>query len=242
MKRTGLCSCRDSLTAHCGQHASLRCPPISTTTRSLSFKGRWQKPHCLGVRKSLYSYQPRASIPTTMRASTARPVFFCALILSSSVLHTAHRALQAAFGIDQEVAGNNDFFARFQSRQHNDQIVELWPHGDPARLEHAAVTHHENDLLIARIENGLRRHYNLAAIVDLQLRIGKHLRLQFQLRVRKLNTYLQGARLCVNHRVDVADLSAPLTSGVIAELQFNILAHMDVRNLVFVNVEIGPDG
>src|SRR5450755_1904335 len=187
MKRTGLCSWRDSLTAHCGQHASLRCPPISTTTRSLSCKGRWQKPHAFGVRNSLNSYPPRPSIANTTRPSTTRPVFFCALILSSSVLHSAHGALQAALGINQEVAGNDDLFARLQPGQHNNEVVELWPHRDPARLEHAAVTHHENDLLIAGIEHGLRGHYNLVPVVDLQLRIGKHLRLQFQLRVRKLN-------------------------------------------------------
>src|SRR5271165_6105030 len=204
MRRTGLCSWRDSLTAHCGQHASLRCPPISTTTRSLSCKGRWQKPHSFGVRKSLYSYQPRPSIASTTTPSTARPVFFCALILSSSVLHSAHSALQAALGIDQEVAGNNDLFAWLQPGQHNDEIVELWPHRDPARLEHAAVTKHENNLLIAGIEHGFRWHNHLAAVVDFQLRIGKHLRFQFHLGVGKLNADLQGARLRVNHRVDVA--------------------------------------
>src|ERR1022692_1460861 len=149
MKRTGLCSWRDSLTAHCGQHASLRCPPISTTTRSLSCKGRWQNPHSFGERNSRYSYHPRPSIASTMTPSTTRPVFFCALILSSSVLHAAHRALQAALGINQEVAGNDDLFSGFQPGQYNDEVIELGPHCDPARLEHAPVAHHEHDLLIA---------------------------------------------------------------------------------------------
>src|ERR1017187_7440111 len=227
MKRTGLCSWRDSLTAHCGQQASLRCPPISTTTRSLSCKGRWQNPHSFGVRNSRYSYQPRASIANTTRPSTARPVFFCALILSSSVLHSAHGTLHAALGIDQEVAGNNDLFARLQSGQHHNEVVELWSHRDPARLEHATIMHHENNLLVAGIEHGLRGYHNLTAIVDFQLRIGEHLRFQFQLRVGKLNADFQSARLCVNHRVDVADLPVPLPSGVIAELQFDVLAHVD---------------
>src|SRR5450755_1385534 len=187
MKRTGLCSWRDSLTAHCGQHASLRCPPISTTTRSLSCKGRWQKPHAFGVRNSLNSYPPRPSIANTTMPSTARPVFFCALILSSSVLHSAHGALQAALRIDQEIAGHYDLLARLQPGQHNNEVVKLWPHCDSARLENAAIMHHENNLLVARIQHGFRGHNNLATVVDFQLRVGKHLGLQFQLRVGKLN-------------------------------------------------------
>src|ERR1039457_5672123 len=158
MKRTGLCSWRDSLTAHCGQHASRRCPPISTTTRSLSCKGRWQKPHSFGVRKSLYSYHPRPSIASTTTPSTTRAVLFCALISSSSMLHSAHGALQAALGIDQQVAGNNYLLAWLQSGRHNDEVVELWPHRDPARLEYAAVMHYENNLLIAGIEHSLCRN------------------------------------------------------------------------------------
>src|ERR1017187_1592402 len=112
MKRTGLWSWRDSLTAHSGPDASRRCPPISTTPRSLSCKGRWQKPHSFGVRNSLYSYNPRPSIASTTTPSTTRPVLFCALIVSSSVLHSAHGTLHAALGIDQEVAGHYDLFAR----------------------------------------------------------------------------------------------------------------------------------
>ena len=130
----------------------------------------------------------------------------------------------------------------FSPERTTDVAVDSRPERHLARLEVAALVRHEHRLLVAGIQHRLLRDHDSFAVVDFQLHVGKHLRLQLEVRIGNFNARLRRVRGGIERRIDVGDAPAVGLSGVVAQLQLRRLADLHERQLILVNVGIRPDG
>src|SRR5262249_20417719 len=100
---------------------------------------------------------------------------------------------------------------------------------------------HKHSLFFARIEYRLLRDDDLIPIVDLQIDIGKHLRLQLEVGIEEFHTHFDGPGRRINRWINKGHAAIPGFSWVVAELHLSMLAHSDEGGFIFENVRINPN-
>ena len=157
--------------------------------------------------------------------------------------HFLNRFAKLAFGVEEELGGGDDAFARLEATE--DLVIALGTtrtESDFTWLEFSAFQSDEDGVLFAAAQNGHIGHkHGLGHEKGMDFHGGEHAGLEKEARIGKFHAHARGARFLFHGRIDVSDLSAKAAVRHVGELDDGLLADLEERQVLLVNFGQHPD-